>query len=106
MAKAKKIGRYKILSEIGRGAMGNPWIFQRRDRDQVDTADQTALVRRHLALMLDFYGRERGLILFRKHVVKYVKGVRGAADLHQRMMTCEEADDFVELIAEWEARGT
>lgn len=91
---------------IGRAAIGNPWIFQRRDRDQVDTADQTALVRRHLALMLDFYGRERGLILFRKHVVKYVKGVRGAADLHQRMMTCEEADDFVELIAEWEARGT
>jgi len=90
---------------IGRAAIGNPWIFQKRDRDQVDFADQTALVRRHLALMLDFYGRERGLILFRKHVVRYVKGVRGAADLHQRMMTCEEAEDFLELIAEWEARG-
>jgi nifR3 family TIM-barrel protein len=90
---------------IGRAAIGNPWIFQRRDRDQVGLVDQTALVRRHLALMLEFYGRERGLILFRKHVVKYVKGVHGAADLHQRMVTCEEADEFVDLIAEWEARG-
>ena len=90
---------------IARAAIGNPWIFQRRDREQVDLADQTALVRRHLALMLDFYGRERGLILFRKHVVKYVRGVFGASDLHQRMVTCEQPDEFIELIAEWEARG-
>ncbi len=88
---------------IGRAAIGNPWIFRRRDREQVSLADQVVLVRRHLALMLDFYGFERGLILFRKHVVKYVKGVPGAADLHQRMMACEEADRFVDLIAEWEA---
>ena len=88
---------------IGRAAIGNPWIFRRRDREQVDLADQVDLVRRHLALMLDFYGRERGLILFRKHVVKYVKGVPGTADLHQRLMACQEADRFVDLIDEWEA---
>ncbi len=90
---------------IGRAAIGNPWIFQRRDRVDVSFADQAALVRRHLALMLEFYGRERGLILFRKHVVKYVRRVHGAADLHLRMVTCEEADQFIDLIAEWEARG-
>jgi nifR3 family TIM-barrel protein len=90
---------------IGRAAIGNPWIFQRRDRAEVGFADQAAIVRRHLALMLDFYGRERGLILFRKHVVKYVKYVHGASDLHLRMVTCEEADQFIDLIAEWEARG-
>jgi nifR3 family TIM-barrel protein len=90
---------------IGRAAIGNPWIFQRRDRQDVTLADQVAMVRRHLALMLAFYGRERGLVLFRKHVVKYVKSVYGASDLHQRMVTCEAADEFVDLITEWEARG-
>ena len=90
---------------IGRAAIGNPWIFQRRNRDEVGFADQVGIVRRHLALMLDFYGRERGLVLFRKHVVKYVKYVHGASDLHLRMVTCEEAEQFVDLIAEWEARG-
>jgi len=90
---------------IGRAAIGNPWIFQRRDRHEIRLADQVAMVRRHLALMLDFYGRERGLILFRKHVVKYVKGVYGSAELHQRMVTCEAADEFIDLIAEWGARG-
>jgi len=89
---------------IARAAIGNPWIFQRRDRHEVDLADQATLVRRHLALMLEFYGRERGLVLFRKHVVKYVKGVHGASDLHHRMVTCEEADAFIDLIAEWEMR--
>lgn len=91
---------------IGRAAIGNPWIFQRRDRHEVTLADQAAMVRRHLALMIEFYGRERGLILFRKHVVKYVKGVHGASDLHQRMVTCEGADSFIDLIEEWEARGS
>ena len=90
---------------IGRAAIGNPWIFQRRDRAEVDFAAQAGLVRRHLALMLDFYGRERGLILFRKHIVKYVKYVQGASELHLRMVTCAEADQFIDLIAEWEARG-
>ena len=90
---------------IGRAAIGNPWIFQRRDRGEVTLADQAAMVRRHLALMLAFYGRERGLVLFRKHVVRYVKGVYGASDLHQRMMVCEEADQFITLIAEWETRS-
>ena len=90
---------------IGRAAIGNPWLFQRRDRREVDFAAQADLVRRHLALMLDFYGREHGLILFRKHVVKYVKYVKGASDLHLRMVTCEEAEQFIDLIAEWEARG-
>jgi nifR3 family TIM-barrel protein len=90
---------------IGRAAIGNPWIFQRRNRDEVSFAGQVNIVRRHLALMLDFYGRERGLVLFRKHVVKYVKYVHGASDLHLRMVTCEEVEQFVDLIAEWEARG-
>lgn len=90
---------------IGRAAIGNPWIFQRRDRSSVTPVDQAALVRRHLALMLSFYGRGRGLVLFRKHVVKYIKGVPGAADLHLRMMTCVEADEFIDLIAEWEERA-
>ena len=89
---------------IGRAAIGNPWIFRRRDRAEVDFAAQAALVRRHLALMLDFYGREHGLVLFRKHVVKYVKYVKGASDLHLRMVVCEQADQFIDLIAEWEAR--
>src|SRR5437867_2488196 len=51
---------------IGRAAIGNPWIFSGRDREQVSLGDRAALMRRHLALNLEFYGPTTGLLLFRK----------------------------------------
>jgi len=61
---------------IGRAAIGNPWIFARKDRHEVSFSEKAALIRRHLSLMLDFYDDDYGLILFRKHVVKYITEVR------------------------------
>ena len=55
---------------IGRGAIGNPWIFSRKDRGQVSFADKVTLMRRHLGLNLNFYGAPLGLILFRKHAAR------------------------------------
>lgn len=89
---------------IGRAAIGNPWIFQRQSRREVDFADQVAMVRQHLELMIDFYGPQHGLIRFRKHVVKYVKGLV-ANDLYQQMVTCPDVQQFRDLIAQWEASG-
>ena len=88
---------------IGRAAIGNPWIFLRKDRHEVTFTDKAALIRRHLALMLDYYGRDFGLILFRKHVVKYITEIRGASTLRVRLITCTEADEFIALLAEAEA---
>ena len=87
---------------IARAAIGNPWIFQRKDREQIAFAEKATLIRRHLAAMLDYYGPARGLILFRKHVVKYIKGAPGAADVHLSLVTCTTADEFIELFSHWE----
>ncbi|MBI4772173.1 MAG: tRNA-dihydrouridine synthase [Chloroflexi bacterium] len=83
---------------IGRAAVGNPWIFQRKDREQVTLADKIALVRRHLAENIEYYGPEIGLILFRKHVVKYIQGLPGEADMRIPLLTCRRAEEFVEVI--------
>jgi nifR3 family TIM-barrel protein len=91
---------------IARAAIGNPWIFARKDFDQVTLADRVALVRRHLKAMIDFYGEDRGLILFRKHVVKYTKGLRGGARVRERLVTCTDVNEFIDLISEYEARQT
>jgi tRNA-dihydrouridine synthase B len=87
---------------IGRAAIGNPWIFQRKDRDQVTFAEKAKLIRRHLAAMLDYYGAPHGLILFRKHVVKYIKGESGVSTVHLPLVTCNTADEFIELFSAWE----
>lgn len=90
---------------IGRAAIGNPWIFQRKDIDQVTLAEKTRLIYRHLDLMLDFYGRERGLVLFRKHVVKYVRGLTHMARVKQELITCTRPEEFVALLKAYEAEA-
>jgi nifR3 family TIM-barrel protein len=83
---------------IGRGAIGNPWIFAGRDRDDVTLDERIALLRRHLKLNLDFYGQRGGLILFRKHAVKYINGLYGAAHLRVPLLTAESVPEFDDLL--------
>jgi tRNA-dihydrouridine synthase B len=58
---------------IGRGAIGNPWIFQGRDRRKVPAEEVVATIRRHARAMVDYYGEHDGLVLFRKHLVRYIR---------------------------------
>jgi len=88
---------------IGRAAIGNPWIFQRKDRHQVTVEDVTALLKRHLRAMLDYYG-ERGLILFRKHAVKYMHGLPHVAALRARLVTCDSVSEFHHLVDDFQHR--
>jgi nifR3 family TIM-barrel protein len=88
---------------IGRAAIGNPWIFFRKERHEVTFEEKAALIRRHLSLMLDYYGGNYGLILFRKHVVKYISEIRGAAAIRESFLTATSAEYFIALLEEVEA---
>jgi len=87
---------------IGRAAIGNPWIFSRRDRAEVSVEERIAVLRRHLALNLDFYGQRLGLILFRKHAVKYIQGLPGESLLRVPLLTAETVAQFDDLVNELE----
>ncbi len=89
---------------IGRAAIGNPWIFQRKDRAQVTFAERAALVHTHLAAMLDYYGPDKGLILFRKHVVRYITGLPAVGEVRVPLLTCTTAQEFIDLFSAWEQR--
>ncbi|MEM7028950.1 MAG: tRNA dihydrouridine synthase DusB [Chloroflexota bacterium] len=87
---------------IARAAIGNPWIFAGKDTEQVTLSDRIELVQAHLKRMLAFYGEERGLVLFRKHVAKYTKGMHGGAKVRGRLMQCTDVNEFVDLISSLE----
>jgi tRNA-dihydrouridine synthase B len=89
---------------IGRAAIGHPWLFQRKDRRDVTFAEKAALIRRHLAASVDYYGTDYGVILFRKHIVKYIQGVPGHAEFRVPLLTCHTADEFIALLSQWENR--
>jgi tRNA-dihydrouridine synthase B len=83
---------------IGRGAIGNPWIFSRLDRDQVPPETVNQMIRAHLEAMLEFYGPQHGLIWFRKHLIRYLRPYPLSADLRHQLVTTEKVDEFLILI--------
>lgn len=83
---------------IGRAAVGHPWIFQYKDREQIAVTDKIELIRRHLSLMLAYYGHDIGIVLFRKHATKYIMGMPNASELRPRLVTCKRPEEFIDLI--------
>ncbi len=110
---------------LGRGALGNPWVFKDildclnpvegdpcvslgRTRGSAPTMiDRVTVVRRHAHLQVDHYG-ERGLIKLRKHLPWYFKGVNGWKELRSdlvRISTLSELNTVLEKIPEQSPAG-
>jgi len=89
---------------IGRGAIGNPWIFSRKDRHDVTPAEKIALMRRHVALNVEFYGERLGLILFRKHAVRYIQKLPDGDTMRLSLVHCSAQAEFERILREYEVR--
>lgn len=72
---------------IGRGACGKPWLLRQIDdalRDE-EVLEVTPHMRyetilSHLDLIMEMYGEEKGVLLARKHLGWYSKGMSGSAN--------------------------
>ena len=85
---------------IGRAAVGNPWIFSRLDRDQVSPEQVRQMVRQHLERNMAFYGAHKGLVLFRKHAMQYLKLQRMQRATRTQIIMQESAEGFLSLLDE------
>lgn len=90
---------------IGRGAMGNPWLFREiRDRLEgkesvlptVDERVNTAL--RHYDMLLGWKCQRVAVNEMRKHIGWYVHGMRGAAQLRALINTMDDPNQVKETI--------
>jgi tRNA-dihydrouridine synthase B len=80
---------------IGRAAVGNPWIFSRLDRAQVTPEMVHQMVHQHLERNVAFYGPHKGLILFRKHAMQYLKLQRLPRAVRTEILLQGTAQDFL-----------
>jgi nifR3 family TIM-barrel protein len=87
---------------IGRAAIGNPWIFSNIDKAKLSYPEIRSMIFRHLHLMTDFYGEHFGLVLFRKHVSKYLKNFHGVSDLRHKLVTTESLVEFNQLLNDFD----
>jgi nifR3 family TIM-barrel protein len=88
---------------IGRGAIGNPWIFQRRDHSQIPTAERVATIRRHARTMVDYYGEREGLVFFRKHLVRYLRPLSVPGPLRAALLSTTSLPAFEQQLRGLEA---
>jgi nifR3 family TIM-barrel protein len=84
---------------IGRAAIGNPWIFSRLDRGQVPEELVRSTMLRHMKKMLEFYGEQLGLVLFRKHASHYLKPLNLSPEQRRSLFTAESPSDFLDILA-------
>jgi len=82
---------------IGRGAVGNPWIFSRMDREEVPDALVFETIRQHLGAMLEFYG-ERGVITFRKYLKAYLQPYALPPDQLLALLTSKDKAFILETL--------
>jgi nifR3 family TIM-barrel protein len=95
---------------IARGSFGNPWLFaQARDlldgrtkRPDPTPEERFATALEHARLALRIQGDTRKTALeFRKHLGWYTKGLRGGAELRQRLFAIESMSQAEAIFSEY-----
>ena len=90
------------LVMIGRGALGNPWLFmqiyswfsEERQIPSPSKEERLSVMLRHMKKLCEYKGEDVGMREARKHVGWYLKGFHGAA--HFRKAACS-LKTFAEL---------
>ena len=88
---------------IGRGAVGNPWLFGDADT-QLKTgrtpasrtlAETLSVAIEQLGLMVEAKGERRGVLEMRKHLVAYLRGFHGASHLRAELVRIDASADVL-----------
>lgn len=91
---------------IGRGAQGNPWIFERvihyletgEKLPPPTTEERAEKMREHLELLIKYKGDYRGIQEAHKHMAWYIKGCPGGAKLREAIMHASTKDEMLKII--------
>lgn len=91
---------------VGRGALGNPWIFSQINAYLTDSCrivpspdihERILVMLRHIRLMCEYKGEHRAMNEARKHVGWYLKGMKNAASFRRRAGALESWEQLEEL---------
>jgi tRNA-dihydrouridine synthase B len=95
---------------LGRGILGNLWLVRQtvarlttgEGIPDLAWSERVGLVRRHCALVLEYYGPERGSRLLRKFIAWGLHGFRGASRLRQMVNSINGPADVEAVLTEAE----
>ncbi len=92
---------------IGRGAIGNPWIFDRmravdegRHEPVIGFAEMCAVTCEHIRGEVTARGENQGCLVVRKHIARTFRGYPGAAALRRRLYATESSAMMIAILEE------
>lgn len=94
---------------IGRGALGNPWIFKQIEH-YLNTGEKLApiskeekhkVILEHFELLLKEKGEYTATREIRKHISWYVKGMPNATAIRDKINSVETQKEFIEILEQF-----
>lgn len=90
---------------IGRGALGNPWVFRRinayldecRVLPKVSVSEKMVVMLRHIQKIIEYKGEYTAMREARHHAAYYTKGLRGGAAFRREIGALEKYEQLEEL---------
>lgn len=94
---------------VGRGADGNPWIFQQLRAallqqpysEKISLEDKLNLAAEHLRMLIDYKGEYISVKEMRRHISAYLKGMPHAAEYRGRFHKMDTYEQFMQLLEEY-----
>ncbi len=90
---------------IGRGAIGNPWIFEQCQRAfhgeperEISVAERVDVCQRHLLMAIDFKGERTAIFEMRKHYGAYFKGLYNFKPYRLALVSTPTAEATFEVL--------
>ena len=94
---------------IGRGAEGNPWIFEELnakyaglDYNKPSLEEVKEMIMRHARMLIDYKGEYIGIREMRKHAAWYTAGFKGASKLRGFLNEVSSIESLEEIIMGFE----
>ena len=94
---------------IGRGALGNPWLFQTVEGliengslvSEPDLDEKCGVILAHIEALHQFYGAEKGYRIARKHVAWYLQGIQPDSEFRQTFNAITEAKQQLNALEDY-----
>lgn len=94
---------------IGRGAIGNPWIFERiryfletgKILPKTSIEEKFKTIKEHFLLEVQEKGEYTGVREFRKHIAYYTKGLPKSSEFRCKINTLDTKENVIELLEEY-----
>ncbi len=91
---------------VGRAAQGNPWIFQRINHyfntgeilPEPTAQQKVEKALRHTRMLIEYKGEYIGVREMRKHISWYMKGIKGAAELREKVNRTNSYNEIEQLL--------